>query len=86
MKEEVKRAVRRHERDRVRRGRSRYWLAFGRVLDEKATGILARTAKPCSCLICCNVRRRPDCEKGRLTRQELIQTARHREQLREFTP
>ncbi len=67
----MKRAIRRHHRSRLKRKRRYHW---GRDLinEPKILAVAVNTPTPCSCWICCNIRRNKWLpEKERLTRQEL---------------
>ena len=63
---DLKRALRRHHAARVKKARRNYW-GYSVEGDARKLGILAKTPKPFSCFICCNLRR----TEG-VTRAELI--------------
>ena len=54
MKENI-RAIRRAERERIIKKRSKYWN--GDYKSEKQLSKLARTSTPCSCFMCGNPRK-----------------------------
>ena len=66
----MKRAIRRHHRERLKHKRRYHWCRD--LINEPE--ILARainTPTPCSCWMCCNTRSNPWLpEKEKLTRQE----------------
>ena len=51
------RATRRHQINRLKVKRKKYWgRKFGKVTP-KDLGVLVSTPKPCSCFMCCNRRK-----------------------------
>lgn len=51
----TKRATRIHELNRLKKKRSRYWGGIN-LDDKRRLGMVTRTPKPCSCLMCRNRR------------------------------
>lgn len=80
------RALRRHHIQRLKRVRKHYW-GFGRhygteghsKMDARQLGKVVQNPHPCSCAMCCNVRR----IHGDLTRAEIRYSINYREQLDE---
>ena len=66
-----KRALRRHHRRRLRRKRTvlrgSHWAKF--ATDRRYAGLLARTATPCSCMMCSRTKGRTF---GEVTNQECV--------------
>lgn len=82
----MKRALRRHHIERLKRNRKNYWGFPERVagrhgeapvslepMSEKQLGKVVQYPKDCSCGVCCNVRRAPNLNQARngWTRQEI---------------
>lgn len=76
--EMMKRALRRHHYQRLKRKRRAYYGGYGRHREE-AQGKLAATATVCSCWMCGN----PRTYFGELTRQETLAALNFTEQQQE---
>ncbi len=74
----MKRALRRHHYQRLKRKRRAYYGGYGRHRDD-VQGILVGTATLCSCSMCGNPRK----YFGEITRQETLAALRFTEQRQE---